>query len=229
MSMAIDWPLAQRHLLAHGWARLGPLVDEDTARAVLSLWEEPSAWRSTIDMARFRFGEGEYRYFASPLPAPVQAMRGTLYRGLQPIANAWSKDLRGAEYPAELDEFLARCHEAGQVRPTPLLLRYTAGGWNALHQDLYGPMAFPLQVTILLSSPGVDFEGGELLLVEQRPRAQSRATVIPLGRGEGVAFAVNSRPEQGARGPRAVKMRHGVSVVRSGERFALGIIFHDAR
>jgi uncharacterized protein len=181
-------------------------------------------------MARHRFGEGDYRYFAAPLPAVVQTLREDLYARLAPIANAWSARLgEEAALPGELAEYERRCRAAGQTRPTPLLLHYTAGGYNCLHQDLYGALAFPLQVTVLLSDPERDFTGGELLLVEQRPRMQSRGEVIALARGEGVVFPCRSRPVRGARGDYRVGIRHGVSRIHSGERFALGIIFHDAR
>ena len=181
-------------------------------------------------MGAHAFGEGQYSYFSYPLPPVVQALRSELYALLAPIANSWTRQLgRPARYPPRLEGFLGRCRRAGQNRPTPLLLRYDAGGYNCLHRDLYGELAFPLQVTVLLSRPGHDFAGGEFLLVENRPRQQARGEVVPLARGEGVIFPVNERPAPGARGPRRVSMRHGVSRVLHGRRFALGVIFHDAR
>ncbi|MGI9381764.1 MAG: 2OG-Fe(II) oxygenase, partial [Methyloligellaceae bacterium] len=186
-------------------------------------------FRSHIVMARHGFGQGEYKYFSYPLPSVVAALREAVYPHLMPIANRWAKTL-GAEtrFPKTLEAMLANCHAAGQTRPTPLLLKYGAGDYNCLHQDLYGALAFPLQLAILLSEPGEDFEGGEFVLTEQRPRMQSRAEVVPLGRGHGVLFATSHRPKQGKRGPYRVNLRHGVSRVRSGRRFTLGIIFHDA-
>jgi len=181
-------------------------------------------------MARHGFGRGEYQYFAYPLPPPVQALRVALYPKLAMIANDWNRALkRDTAYPADLKRYLATCHAAGQMRPTPLLLKYETGDYNCLHRDLYGDMVFPLQATVLLSKPGQDFTGGEFVLTEQRPRMQSRAAVVPLTQGEAVIFAVNERPVAGTRGTYRVAMRHGVSVLRSGRRHTLGIIFHDAR
>jgi hypothetical protein len=180
-------------------------------------------------MARHGFGKGEYKYFAYPLPEPIGSLRAALYPRLAPIANAWNERMGLAtRYPAGHDEFLKLCHAAGQMRPTPLLLQYGPGDYNCLHQDLYGELAFPLQVAILLSEPGEDFSGGEFVLTEQRPRMQSRVEVVPLSRGDAVAFAVHHRPVEGARGAYRVNLRHGVSRVRSGRRHTLGIIFHDA-
>lgn len=181
-------------------------------------------------MARHRYGEGDYRYFAAPLPPIVETLRESLYGPLAAIANRWQEALQSElRFPEVLADFLARCHAAGQMRPTPLLLRYGPGGWNALHQDVYGDVAFPLQAAILLSQPGEDFEGGEFLLVSQRPRAQSRAEVVPLEAGDAVIFPNAVRPGPGARGPVGWSTRHGVSTVRAGSRTTLGIIFHDAR
>ncbi len=181
-------------------------------------------------MAHHRFGRGEYRYFAHPLPAVVAKLRTALYGRLAPIANRWMAALgRAYEYPATLAEYLAQCHDAGQTRPTPLLLRYRAGDYNCMHQDLYGELAFPLQVVIALSTPVRDYEGGELIFTEQRPRSQSRATAVVAQTGEGIAFTNRERPVRGTRGVYRVQMRHGVSTVTRGERFALGLIFHDAR
>jgi hypothetical protein len=182
-----------------------------------------------VVMARHGFGRGEYQYFAAPLPEPVAALRAALYPPLAEIANRWAGRLGAADrYPPTHAEFLARCHAAGQTRPTPLLLRYGPGDYNCLHQDLYGPLAFPLQVAVLLSEPGRDFSGGEFVLVENRPRMQSAASVVPLVQGEAVAFAVNQRPVDGTRGDYRVTLRHGVSRIRAGQRMTLGIIFHDA-
>ena len=188
-----------------------------------------SYFRSTIVMARHNFGRGEYRYFNYPLPALIADLRGTLYSKLAPIANRWNESLGSdLRFPAEHAEFIARCHASGQLRPTPLLLRYQTDDYNCLHQDLYGSHVFPLQATILLSAPARDFTGGEFVLTEQRPRMQSRAEVVPLGLGDAVIFAVHERPVQGKRGMYRVKLRHGVSRLRSGHRHAAGIIFHDA-
>jgi hypothetical protein len=183
-----------------------------------------------VDMARFRFGEGEYKYFANPLPPVVRELRRHAYPNLAPIASAWEAALgTDQRYPRELDGFLAVCAEHGQTKPTPLLLRYEPGGYNCLHQDIYGDVAFPLQMTCLLSRPGQDFTGGEFLLVEQRPRAQSTGSVVPLERGQIVIFATRHRPARGTRGAYRVTLRHGVSRITSGERYTLGVIFHDAK
>ncbi len=180
-------------------------------------------------MARHGFGSGEYRYFAYPLPDEIRELRSMFYERLAPIANAWAAAMRvDMQYPATLKEMLARCHAAGQTRPTPLILRYGAGDYNCLHQDLYGAHVFPIQLALLLNEPGRDFDGGEFVLVEQRPRMQSRAEIVPLSRGEGVLFAVNERPVHGTRGVYRTKLRHGVSTIRAGQRHTLGVIFHDA-
>jgi hypothetical protein len=206
------------------------VLDARECAELIKQYDEPSHWRSKINMARHLFGSGEYQYFAYPLPGCVQALRERFYPRLAPLASAWSERLSlPARYPSELPEFLERCHIAGQSRPTPLVLRYKAGDYNCLHQDIYGEHVFPLQVTCLLSAPGQDFQGGEFLLVEQRPRMQSRAEVVPLGQGDGVIFPVHHRPVQGARGAYRVNLRHGVSRVRAGQRHTLGIIFHDAQ
>ena len=209
---------------AQGFALIEKLLSPEACRVFAALYPEERHFRSTVHMARHGFGKGEYRYFRYPLPDKLAELRTTLYRRLAPIASRWT----GKPYPAEHADYLAECHAAGQKRPTPLLLRYGAGDYNCLHQDLYGEMVFPLQVAILLSEPGDDFTGGEFVLTEQRPRMQSRAEVVPLRQGDAVAFAVNQRPVQGSRGSYRVTMRHGVSRLRSGQRHTLGIIFHDA-
>ena len=228
---ALDWAAAEASLDQTGLAVLGALLDAAECRRLSALYddEDGQRFRSRVVMARHGFGRGEYKYFAAPLPPEVAALRAALYARLAPVANRWSEAMGSpARYPAEHAEFLARCHAAGQTKPTPLLLRYGAGDYNCLHQDLYGEHAFPLQVVVLLSAPGEQFEGGELVLTEQRPRMQSRAEVVPLRQGEAAAFAVSHRPVQGTRGTYRVTMRHGVSRVRRGERHTLGVIFHDA-
>ncbi len=227
---ALDWGAAGEALDAAGVAVLGSLLDPAECGEIAALYNAgEERFRSRVVMARHGFGRGEYKYFAAPLPPTVAALRSALYERLAPVANRWSEAMGlPARYPAEHAEFLARCHAAGQTKPTPLLLRYRAGDHNCLHQDLYGEHAFPLQVVVLLSAPGGQFEGGELVLTEQRPRMQSRTEVVPLRQGEAAAFAVNQRPVQGTRGAYRVTMRHGVSRVRRGERHTLGIIFHDA-
>jgi len=215
-------------LAENGYATL-PLLPASQCRALAALYEDDSRFRSRIIMQRHNFGRGEYKYFAYPLPEPVAALRAAMYPPLAAIANAWRAALgEDGRFPATLDAFLAECHAAGQARPTPLLLRYGPDDYNCLHQDLYGPLAFPLQLTVLLNEPGADFSGGEFVLVEQRPRAQSRPMVVPLGLGDAVVFPVHHRPVQGTRGTYRVTMRHGVSRVRTGRRHTLGIIFHDA-
>jgi hypothetical protein len=195
----------------------------------VSLYDDDAHFRSKVVMARHGFGRGEYKYFSYPLPALVSGLRTALYPPLATLANEWMAALKsGVRYPPSHTEFLARCHATGQTRPTPLLLRYGEGDYNCLHQDLYGEHVFPLQVAFLLSRPDADFAGGEFVLTEQRPRMQSRAEVVPLRQGDGVIFAVNERPVQGGKGIYRVKMRHGVSRLRSGSRYTLGIIFHDA-
>lgn len=225
----LDWPALERSLDERGCASTPPLLGRDECAELVRLFDEERRFRSRIDMARFRFGLGEYKYFAEPLPRVVAALRVHVYRRLAPIANRWSEALGLPDrYPPELDAWLARCAAAGQIRPTPLLLRYTAGGYNCLHQDLYGALAFPLQLTCVLGQADEDFTGGEILLVEQRPRAQSRGEVLTLARGEAVIFPNRWRPVAGTRGTYRVTVRHGVSTVRAGTRTSLGIIFHDA-
>jgi hypothetical protein len=192
-------------------------------------YDRDELFRSRVVMARHGFGRGEYKYFAYPLPAAVTELRSALYPPLAPLANRWSEALRlGVRYPDDHAAFVERCHAAGQTRPTPLILKYEAGGYNCLHQDLYGERVFPLQMTVLLSEAGREFTGGEFLLVEQRPRAQSKGEVVPLEQGDAVVFAVRHRPAQGKRGPYRVTLRHGVSRVLTGQRYTLGVIFHDA-
>jgi hypothetical protein len=227
---ALDWRRIGADLDADGFATTGPLLPPGTCAALAGLYPEDAPFRSRVVMARHGFGRGEYRYFAYPLPTIVAALRGALYRRLAPVANAWAVRL-GSErrFPDDHETFLAECRAAGQERPTPLLLTYGEDDFNCLHQDLYGELAFPLQVAFLLSEPGREFDGGEFVLVEQRPRQQSEAQVVPLRCGEGVVFAVHHRPAQGStRGVYRVNLRHGVSRVRSGRRFTLGVIFHDA-
>ena len=215
---------------AHGYAVLPALLDAAACADVRTAFDDDDRFRKTIVMERHGYGRGVYKYFAYPLPAQVAALRAQLYAQLAPIANTWAQMLNRPErYPATLDEMLARCHAAGQLRPTPLILRYRAGDHNALHQDLYGEIAFPLQATVLLSEPGEDFTGGEFVLVENRPRRQSLAHVVPLRRGDAAVFPNAVRPIPGARGASRTAFRHGVGEVRSGERFTLGVIFHDAR
>lgn len=226
----LDWAGIAAALDSQGWALTGRLLDDATCSALAGLYGGAGSFRTRVVMQRHGYGQGEYGYFAYPLPAPIQALRTGLYAGLAPVANRWMEAL-GAErrYPPQLDAFLAECHAAGQARPTPLLLQYGPGDYNHLHQDLYGDLAFPMQATFLLSAPGADFDGGEFVLVEQRPRMQSRVEVVPLRKGEGVLFAVRHRPARGVRGAYRLNLRHGVSRVRSGQRHTLGVIFHDAR
>jgi hypothetical protein len=226
---AIDWERVHAELDERGYARIPALLGAERCAELAALYSEDGRFRSTISMERFRFGRGEYRYFARPLPEAVETLRAALYPPLARIANAWQQQL-GARprFEASLARFLRRCHAAGQTRPTPLLLRYHAGDFNCLHQDLYGAIAFPLQLTVQLTRPGRDFEGGEFMLVEQRPRQQSRGEAVALEQGEAIVFPTRERPVAGARGAYRAQMRHGVSSVRAGERTTLGIIFHDA-
>jgi len=224
-----DWAAVSADLDSQGWSRLPGLLDAETCRDVAALYERPEGFRSHVVMGRHGYGRGEYRYFAYPLPALVEDLRTCLYDRLAPLADRWSERLGlQTRFPPTHAAFLKRCHAAGQVRPTPLVLSYGAGDYNCLHQDLYGEHVFPLQVAVLLSEPGRDFEGGEFVLTEQRPRMQSRADVVPLRQGDAVIFWVNSRPLAGARGDYRVQMRHGVSTIRSGHRRTMGLIFHDA-
>ena len=227
---ALDWAAIGASLDAHGAATTGPLLTPEECADVIGLYDEERRFRSRVVMARHGFGRGEYKYLAYPLPRLVAELRKSLYPKLAKIANRWNSALGlDARFPAAHAAYLARCRRAGQTRPTPLILRYAAGDYNCLHRDLYGAEAFPLQATILLSDPARDFTGGEFLLTEQRPRMQSRAEVVTLRQGEAVIFPVNERPVAGTRGTYRVAMRHGVSRLKSGERFTLGIIFHDAK
>jgi uncharacterized protein len=225
-----DWETRSRDLNGYGCAVLEKLLSPDECREIAGLYSQEEYFRSHVHMARHGFGKGEYRYFKYPLPELLGGLRTALYPHLAVIANDWNARL-GVErrYPDTHAEFLEQCHDAGQTRPTPLLLQYVPGDFNCLHQDLYGDLAFPLQVAILLSEPGRDFAGGEFVLAEQRPRMQSRAEVVPLRQGDAVAFAVHNRPVQGTKGTYRVNLRHGVSRLRAGMRHTVGIIFHDAK
>ena len=227
--MQVDWRRVESDLDAQGNAVIEGLIAPATSEALAALYAEPALFRSRVVMARHGFGRGEYQYFDYPLPARVEGLRTRLYPRLAPIANRWNEAMGiTTRFPEDHASFLARCHEAGQTRPTPLLLQYGEGDYNCLHQDLYGEHVFPLQVAVLLSAPDRDFTGGELVMTEQRPRMQSRPMVLPLRQGDAVVFAVHHRPVQGTRGTYRVNLRHGVSRVRSGRRFAMGIIFHEA-
>ena len=239
----LDWPSIESSLDSQGFSKLPAILSPSDCESLSALYSNDALFRSRIDMARFRFGVGEYKYFAAPLPPIVQTLREDLYARLAPIANRWVARMereaigmereasaeRNGAYPDTLDRFLRKCHAAGQTRPTPLLLSYAAGGYNCLHQDIYGELAFPLQVVFVLSRRDVDYTGGELLLVEQRPRAQSRGHAVAVDQGAAVIFATRERPVNGTRGPYRVVMRHGVSTLTSGARMSLGVIFHDAK
>ena len=226
---ALDWPAAAAALDDVGSAPVGPVLGADECRELTGLYEHDERFRSTIDMARHRFGEGQYRYFADPLPAVVTELRAAFWPRLLPIAREWADRLgRPAPWPDDFEEWLAQCHAAGQTRPTPLMLRYRPGDWNALHRDLYGDLVFPLQVVVGLDRPGDDYTGGEFVVVEQRPRAQSRATTRTIPRGHGLVFTTRDRPVRSTRGWAAAPMRHGVSTLHTGERHTLGLVFHDA-
>ena len=225
-----DWDVAITHLDAHGFALLPNLLKAGETKSLVRLYGDADAFRKRIVMEQHGYGRGEYQYFAYPLPPLIATLRAELYKRLAPVANRWNESMRSdVRYPAEHAEFIDRCHAAGQLRPTPLMLKYREGDYNALHQDVYGEHLFPLQAMVLLTEPGADFTGGEFVLTEQRPRMQSRADVVPLGRGDAVIWAVRQRPAQGARGVHRVVMRHGVSRLRSGNRYTMGIIFHDAK
>lgn len=225
-----DWKALGSDLASHGCAVLENLLSPAQCQAIASLYADVDHFRSHVMMARHGFGRGEYRYFRYPLPDLVRAMRTALYPHLAIVANDWNSQLGSQDrFPETHADYLRLCQDAGQTRPTPLLLQYAAGDYNCLHQDLYGDLAFPIQVAILLSEPGRDFTGGEFVLTEQRPRMQSRAEVVPLRQGDAVAFAVHNRPVQGTKGYYRVNLRHGVSRIRSGQRHTLGLIFHDAK
>ncbi|MFK7963013.1 MAG: 2OG-Fe(II) oxygenase [Burkholderiaceae bacterium] len=226
----IDWQLVTNQLDQAGHAVIEGLLTPKSCDALAASYEEPTRFRSKVIMARHGFGRGEYQYFAYPLPSPIQSLRQTLYQPLAVIANQWHERLGiDIRYPENHQAFLEQCHEAGQTKPTPLMLRYGPGDYNCLHQDLYGALAFPLQVVVLLSAPDRDFDGGELVLTEQRPRMQSRPMVISLRQGDAAVIPVNERPVRGTRGDYRVKLRHGVSLIKSGNRHTLGLIFHDAQ
>ncbi|WP_342669617.1 2OG-Fe(II) oxygenase [Azospirillum thiophilum] len=225
----IDWAGVSAELDAQGWAVFPQLLTASECDGIAGLYGEGAAFRSHVIMARHGFGQGEYRYFSYPLPDLIQRLRTALYSRLSPIANRWNERMGiDVRFPDDHSDFLERCHDSGQTRPTPLLLQYGPGDYNCLHQDLYGEHVFPLQVAILLSNPGDDFEGGEFVLTEQRPRMQTRPAVVPLSKGDAVVFAVNSRPHRGSKGDHRVMLRHGVSKLRKGRRHTVGIIFHDA-
>jgi hypothetical protein len=227
---SLDWPRLAADLDAHGCAVMPRILPPDACLVLAKTYAEEAPFRSRIVMARHGFGRGEYKYWAYPLPEPVATLRTMLYPCLAEVANRWNQTLAiDLRYPQAHADFLAQCHQAGQTRPTPLLLQYGEGDYNCLHQDLYGDLAFPLQAAFLLSAPGTDFTGGEFVLTEQRPRMQSRAEVVPLTQGDGVIFAVYHRPVQGTRGAYRVNLRHGVSRLRSGRRHTLGVIFHDGK
>ena len=225
----LDWPAITQSLDDSGCAHIPQLLTPAECAALAALYPAEALFRSRVVMQRHGFGRGEYKYFDYPLPAAIASLRSALYPQLVPIANRWNQAMGIAvRYPAEHADFLQRCHAAGQLRPTPLMLRYGPGDYNCLHQDLYGEHVFPLQLAILLSEPGHDFSGGEFVLTEQRPRMQSRPEVVPLHQGDAVLFAVQHRPVQGTRGSYRVQLRHGVSRVHSGQRLTVGVIFHDA-
>lgn len=226
---SVDWTAISDALDAEGWAVLPRLLDPSQCRELAGLYDAEDRFRSHIVMARHGFGRGEYKYFSYPLPGVVADLRSSLYPHLAPIANRWNKTMGiDVRFPDQHAEFLRRCHQAGQTRPTPLLLKYGPGDYNCLHQDLYGDHVFPLQVAVLLSEPSEDFTGGEFVMTEQRPRMQTRPMVVPLRRGDAVVFAVRNRPVMGTRGSYRVNLRHGVSKLLTGRRYTAGVIFHDA-
>ena len=226
---AVDWAAVAASLDAVGYGTTPALLTGAECRRLAALYANDEPFRRRIVMQQRAYGSGEYRYFRYPLPEPVDTLRQAIYPRLAPIANRWRERLREAgRFPPELGAYLAECHAAGQLRPTPLMLKYGTGDYNRLHQDLYGPLVFPLQLTILLSEPQKDFTGGEFLLVEQRPRVQSKGEVVRLGQGDAVIFPVHHRPVDGVRGAHRVTVRHGVSRIHGGQRYTLGIIFHDA-
>lgn len=225
----VNWDDARASLDARGFVRIPSVLSEDDCSEMISLYSREQLFRSTIDMKRYRFGQGEYKYFNYPLPEIIQSVREGFYPELVPVANDWMNRLgEDANFPDTLGEFLARCHAKGQLRPTPLILRYEVGGYNTLHQDIYGDVFFPFQIVFMLTQPGKDYEGGELVFVEQLPRAQSRAEVILAEVGDAVIFTTNFRPVKGSRGFYRARMKHGVSSIKKGIRFTMGVIFHDA-
>jgi uncharacterized protein len=227
---ARDWDAVRSSLDESGWARIPALLTAAECRSLRNIYGDDARFRTTVDMARHRFGQGQYRYFRYPLPRLVQSLRSRIYPRLAPIANGWARALsQRMAYPGTLSAFLTRCHESGQNKPTPLLLTYGEGGYNALHRDLYGEVAFPLQMTVFLSRPGADYEGGAFLLVEQRPRQQSVGEALLPGQGDAVLFASADRPVAGSRGFYRAGVRHGVARITRGQRTTLGVIFHDAR
>jgi hypothetical protein len=227
---AIEWEQVFQQLDAQGNAKIASVLTADECQEISSFYHQDSCFRSTVVMQRHGFGRGEYRYFNYPLPEIIESLRVAAYAILVPIANRWNRAMGiEVQYPNNHQDFIERCHQAGQTKPTPLVLRYAADDYNCLHQDLYGEHVFPLQLTILLSNPDEDFSGGEFVMTEQRPRMQSRPIVVSLRQGDGVLFAVRNRPVQGTRGIYRVNLRHGVSRIQSGQRYALGIIFHDAQ
>ncbi len=225
----LDWTAIEASLDEYGYATTPPMLSAGQCAELVALYDDESRFRSRIEMARYNFGSGEYKYFNRPLPPLVEELRQAFYPRLAPLASRWSEELGGKPYPPTLDEFLDICGGHGQTKPTPLILRYRAGDYNCLHQDIYGEIAFPIQLTVALSRREADYTGGEFLLTEQRPRAQSRGQAVSLDRGEAVIFATRYRPVRGTRGWYRVNMRHGVSRLLSGERYTLGIIFHDAK
>jgi hypothetical protein len=226
----VDWEKCSADLHADGYAVIEKLIAPSECRSIVDLYDDETKFRKRVIMEKHGFGNGEYQYFSYPLPEMIQELRTAVYPKLAPIANQWHAAMKlDVQFPPEHAEFLDRCHKAGQVKPTPLILKYNANDYNCLHQDLYGEHVFPMQLAILLSAPDQDFEGGEFVLTEQRPRMQSRVSVVPLKQGDAVIFAVNNRPVRGTKGYYRVVMRHGVSKIRSGKRFTTGIIFHDAK
>lgn len=228
---SLDWPAAHESLSARGYAVTSPILTPAECHSMIALYSDDASFRSQVIMERHRFGVGDYKYFADPLPKLVSDLRAAAYPHLAPVANAWAEAFGETKppFPPELPAFLKLCHKAGQTKPTPLLLHYEAGGFNCLHQDLYGEIAFPLQMVFLLGQPGRDWEGGEFLLVEQQPRAQSKAEVVAASQGQAIIFTTRYRPVKGSRGYYRVNIRHGVSRVHRGTRYTLGIIFHDAK
>ncbi|MBL4740689.1 MAG: 2OG-Fe(II) oxygenase [Sneathiella sp.] len=228
-SKNIDWVKIEGDLQKSGFASFGKLLSSDQSDGLAALYSKSENFRSKVVMSRHNFGKGEYQYFSYPLPVQIGKMRRAFYEGLAPIANKWAQDMKmGVQYPEKLEQYLGTCHEKGQLRSTPLLLKYGPGDFNCLHQDIYGEEMFPIQIAICLSKPDIDFTGGEFVLTHQRPRMQSVVDVVSMKKGEAIAFAVRERPCMGTRGIYKVKVRHGVSKVISGNRYVLGIIFHDA-